>query len=154
MSATGSQARQLQRGGSRNEDGEGPSKFVFVDASDAKRMRSTETRRVIHQHAMKEIGKSRRRPKKNSTVVLDLQPLESTTCHVPPSSWWLGLWKWSGGCKPDPFLRYPIELDSNARELVAYGEFTPVVAPFAKLPGFQELMCRKYLMTRSVSSDP
>lgn len=123
MSSTGSQARLLRRGGKRNEDNEGvSSKFVFVDASDVSRMRTTETRRVIHQHAMKAIGKSRRRRKSNSTVVLDLQPLEHIACHLPPCSSWLGLWKWSGSCKPDPFLRYPVELDSTARELIAYGK--------------------------------
>ncbi|KAK9318743.1 hypothetical protein V1517DRAFT_342400 [Lipomyces orientalis] len=55
-------------------DEEAP-KFVFVN-SNITGTNTAANKRLIHQHAMKEIGRSRKRPKRNPTIDLDFVVLE------------------------------------------------------------------------------
>ncbi|KAK9233995.1 hypothetical protein V1525DRAFT_391892 [Lipomyces kononenkoae] len=100
-------------------DEEAP-KFVFVDVSNTDGPNTAANKRLIHTHAMKEIGRSRRRPKRNPTIDLDVGVLEPRE-GIPPRSSWLGCLSVVSSAL-DPFLRFPIELDATARQLVAYSE--------------------------------
>jgi hypothetical protein len=87
---------------------------------------------------MKDIGKSRRRPKrKTQGILLDTSMLQSFSMIknngeisklVPRPSWWLG----TSGI--DPFLDCPVELDSSSRELIAVGKFTPFICKLYGAP--------------------
>jgi hypothetical protein len=79
---------------------------------------------VIRRHAMKEIGKSRRRPKPSKEIQLDLSALQDDQARSRLPPWWLGsLWRQVHGYL-DPFVRYPIEVDSVARGFIANGEWS------------------------------
>ena len=106
-------------GAIRRGDDEGAPNFVFVDVSDPSRAKAAAARRLIHQHAMKDVGKSRRRPKKNATIKLNFVLLEGL--EHSQSSPWLGC-RWPRFNGLDPFVRFPIELDDTARVLVAYSK--------------------------------
>ncbi|KAK9489184.1 hypothetical protein V1508DRAFT_428769 [Lipomyces doorenjongii] len=101
----------------RDEADEEAPKFVFVN-SNITGTSTAANKRLIHQHAMKEIGRSRRRPKRNPTIDLDFVVLEPWE-RSPPRSPWLGCLS-VGSSALDPFLRFPLELDGTARQLVAY----------------------------------
>lgn len=105
----------------KDETDEEAPKFVFVDVFGPNGVKAATNRRLIHQHAMKEIGRSRRRPKRNATIKLDFVPLETSERTTITSSWPGCMWFGSG--RLDPFLRFPIELDATARGLVAYSEW-------------------------------
>jgi hypothetical protein len=112
-------AARVDGTGTSENDG---SKFVFLDVSMPGSMRvdTVANTRLIHQHAMKEIGRSRRRPKKNPTIDLKLEavgPWERPPRIAP----WLGHQS-VGSSTLDPFVRFPIELDANAHRLVAHGK--------------------------------
>lgn len=95
------------------------STVAFVDCSNPKGRKSAETRRLIHQHAMKEIGKSRRKPKAVTTVELNLEPLKQA--QQAQISWWLGV-RWAGIGSLDPFVKFPVDLDARGKELIAFGK--------------------------------
>lgn len=104
-------------------DGQTPrlsTSFAFIDSTDPKNLKSKETRRLIHQHSMKDVGRSRRKPKgKPQGIDLDTsalqisKPVAAERKFTPNPSWWLG----TSGI--DPFLRLPVELNSFGRELVS-----------------------------------
>jgi hypothetical protein len=81
---------------------------------------------VIRRHAMKEIGKSRRRPKHKKVIELDVTALEEDDdSQQRPPSWWLGrLWTQTILGFLDPFVQYPVELDHVGRGLVANSQFS------------------------------
>ena len=137
MDASGKSAHHSRnRNKSEDEENRKTPKFVFVDVSDPVVAGKPATRRLIHQHAMKEIGKSRRRPKKNLTVTLDIASLQGTESPSAAASSWLGsISKWSGPNRLDAFVRYPMELDATARELIAYGELPRCGLLYAALGG-------------------
>jgi hypothetical protein len=102
------------------------SSLQWIDCSDPGNIKSTNIRRLIHQHSMKEIGKSRRKRQKrqrSERVQLDLSTLEPVNtvamreAQARPSLW-LGT-----AAGVDPFISYPFELDSAAQELIALGGF-------------------------------
>jgi hypothetical protein len=103
------------------EDTNGRS-FTFVDCSDPSRTGTGATRRLIRQQAMKDIGRSRRRPKIVRSVELDVAPLQNRpqpevrTEAIGDPTRWFG----RGGL--DPTVSYPIELDAESRRLIAFGE--------------------------------
>lgn len=119
---------------------EKPLTFTWVNA------RSKEERsRIIHRHAMKEIGKTRRRPKKPMTFELDISALNDknqTPCFPLPDvqpSWWLGLRLTAGIGWLDPFVSYPVPIDASSRVLIANGEWVSLYVPYT-------LTCRHVIM--------
>lgn len=67
---------------------------------------------------MKEIGKTRRRPRKAKSVVLDLSLLESSGRHAPSPSWWLGV-RWTLTDGLNMVTTFNVELDALGRTLLA-----------------------------------
>jgi hypothetical protein len=103
--------------------------FQWIDCSHPGNIKSARNRKLIHQHSMKDVGKSRRkRPKRQrmERVQLDLSALEPSNFlerqgvqeMFTRPSWWLGT-----AAGMDPFISYPIKLDSAAQELIAAGKF-------------------------------
>jgi hypothetical protein len=82
--------------------------FEFITVNDPAEHRSTELRKKVKRHVMKDIGLSRRRPKKNP-IVLDV--VLDPRAHV-------------GSTSTDPF--FPRELQDNERELVNSSEHRPL----------------------------
>jgi len=90
--------------------------FNFVNLKHPDDLKDEETQLRIRRLAMTEVGKARRRPKNKkgrSEIVLELR---NTTQREP------GMDR-LGSARIDPFGRYPIELDDEARALVANSEF-------------------------------
>ena len=86
--------------------------FNFVNIQHPDDLKDGETQLRIRRLAMREVGKARRRPKnkgRRNQIVLELRG----SPHPPASIDHLG----SG--RIDPFIRLPIELDDNARALLA-----------------------------------
>ena len=103
--------------------------FQWIDCSHPSNVKTARNRHIIHRHSMKDVGKARRKhPKKPKAerIQLDLSALglkSQLTDRVVQEtftrpSWWLG-----SAAGMDPFVRYPIELDSDAKELLAAGTF-------------------------------
>jgi hypothetical protein len=99
--------------------------LAFVNWSGPGGRASAERLSIIRRHAMKGIGRSRRRPKPVKSVELDLAVLDPTATQVSPS-WWLGIPRPISAFL-DPFVNYPVHIGPEARHLVAYGEFKPVL---------------------------
>lgn len=104
--------------------------FKWIDCSIPSNVKSAKNRRIIHQHSMKDVGRLRRKQpkrKKAERVQLDVCALESSSILARRGaqemftrpSWWLGT-----AAGMDPFISYPVELDSAAQELIAVGEFS------------------------------
>src|ERR1700749_3296111 len=96
----------------------------FISFTDPEEMRSSSSISAIRQHAMKEVGKSRRRRKRPIKLDLvlksqsisqleDAQRVVASQESSPTSSWFLG----AGPL--DPFIKYPIDLGPSERDLVA-----------------------------------
>ena len=86
--------------------------FNFVNIQHPDDLKDGETQLRIRRLAMREVGKARRRPKNKrgrNQIVLELH----VTPQPPASIEYLG----SG--RIDPFIHLPIELDSDARALLA-----------------------------------
>lgn len=104
--------------------------FQWINLSHPNNVKTAKYRHIIHRHSMKNVGKSRRKqPKRRrfEQVQLDVSPLETTSqfrlsgrglheTFTRPSLW-LGT---ASGM--DPFIQYPIKLDSAAQELIGAGE--------------------------------
>jgi hypothetical protein len=88
-----------------------PRSFEFITVSDPNEGRSSEMRTKVKKHVMRDIGLTRRRPKKNP-VLLDvvLDPRAKV-----------------GSTSTDPFASYPYELQDNERKLVNYSGYKPLV---------------------------
>lgn len=101
--------------------------FQFVDLSNPDNANDPATRRVIRQQAMRDVGLSRRRPRKKrgvTDVPINDSILESITSHAGTSQDLqyqpeISPYQLLGGGEIDPFLPYPIPLDNSTRELVA-----------------------------------
>ena len=100
--------------------------FQWIDCSHPDNVKTAINRHIIHRHSMKDVGKARRkRPReKVKRVLLDLSALERVTERATKEalivpSWWLG-----SAAGMDPFIRYPVEVDSAAQELLAAGRFS------------------------------
>jgi hypothetical protein len=113
-----------------SEPGDLDAAFQWIDCSHPNNIKTAKNRHIIHQHSMKDVGKSRRKlPKRQKVerVQLDTSALESRSqltgrgvqeMFTHPS-WWLGT-----AAGMDPFIRYPIDVDSAAQELIAAGKFS------------------------------
>ena len=100
------------------EDG----RFQFLSFTNPADMRSATSIQAIRQHAMREIGRSRRRSKRplQFELMLDMRgPGRRDSFRGPrsPTSWWVG------AGPMDPFIKYPIDLGHGERELVALSKY-------------------------------
>ena len=98
----------------------GQMQLAFVDYSDPQARNSPATRRLIRRHAMKEIGKSRRKPKPIKTVELNVDGLRYAQQGY--MSWWLGV-RWQA--LPPPMALPVDEIDHRGQQLLACGELNP-----------------------------
>src|ERR1700753_2226089 len=99
--------------------------FAFVEYHGPERGLSTSAESTIRRHAMKEIGKSRRKRMMVNAVELDICALRNDSEDLKQPSWWLGrIWRQAGSGILDPFVRYPVEIDPLARRLIANGKET------------------------------
>ncbi|KAF2501712.1 hypothetical protein BU16DRAFT_613557 [Lophium mytilinum] len=107
----------------------------FINISTPEDTQAPSTRRAIHQHAMRDIGLSRRKPRKKrgaTDIPLDLTHLHSvmhaqttqTHCHASSISLSVSVSPYQplglGQGEIDPFLPYPVPLTPSVRELVAH----------------------------------
>lgn len=120
-----------------DDDDDDAPKFVFVDVSKSSStgLNTASNSRLIHRHAMKEIGRSRRRQKKNPIINLTFGLLEAKE-HLPSRSPWLGRQSVGSGVL-DPFVQFPLELDAIAKCLVAYSKMPPRWPLGCRLPCHQ-----------------
>jgi hypothetical protein len=103
--------------------------FQWIDCSLPGNIKTAANRHIVHKHSMKGVGLPRRklaRRQGRERIPLDLSALQTPEAlevvgqirHTPPSpSWWLG-----SASGMDPFIKYPVELDPTARELISVGE--------------------------------
>jgi hypothetical protein len=102
--------------------------FQFVNLSNLDNAKDPATRRIIRQQAMRDVGLSRRRPRKKrgvTDVPIDEAVLQSMTSQPSPSQDHqhepnISPYQLLGGGEIDPFLPYPIPLDNSTRELVTH----------------------------------
>lgn len=113
--------------------------FQFIDLSNPDNVNDPTTRRIIRQQAMRNVGLSRRRPKKKRgfiEVPIDESVLDSLASRpdsgpsqpslslsLSPSQYHhdeISPYQLLGGGGIDPFLPYPIPLDNSTRELLSY----------------------------------
>lgn len=91
-------------------------KFNFVNLKHPDDLKDEETQIRIRRLAMIEVGKARRKPKNRrgrNEVVLELRDTAQSPSNIDRL----------GSGRIDPFVRYPIELDDNARALLANGNY-------------------------------
>lgn len=98
---------------------------AFISYQGPHRRPTASARKLIHQQAMKEIGKSRRKPKDKKTVELDLTLLQSNgqagQAGHPPISWWLGI-RWTMTDNLNMITSFNVELDEFEKALIANSE--------------------------------
>ena len=93
-----------------------PTSFEFVTFANPNGMREKGVKTQIRKHAMKDIGATRRRPKKRRQRSIELCVL-SPIAPSPTSTIVT-----SGAV--DPFLQYPVELGRTEKELVTNSKFS------------------------------
>lgn len=103
---------------------------AFVTYHGPHRRATPAAKRLIHQQAMKEIGKSRRKPKDAKFVELDLSLLQPTTDQpdLPPASWWLGV-RWSAVDNLNLVASFRVEMNALEERLVAVSEYASASGP-------------------------
>lgn len=95
--------------------------IAFVSYQGPHHRTTAATRRLIHQQAMREIGKTRRRSKGPKSTVLDLSLLDAhgrteRTTALP--SWWLGV-RWTLTDSVNMVTKFNVELDAIGKTLLA-----------------------------------
>jgi hypothetical protein len=80
--------------------------FITISGDPEDEAKSSAIRTRVKKHVMKDIGRSRRRPKKNIIFELVIEPRS-----LP------------GTGDVDPFAPYPIEMGATERELITYSEY-------------------------------
>lgn len=105
----------------RSEEMEHGNKFAFVNLSNGYRLNSSEQIRVIRKHAMKDVGKSRRK----LTMVTSLD-LVKQLCQLQPT-WWLPR-RWTTLSNFVSHVKLPVgvqlESDARGRQLLSDGELS------------------------------
>lgn len=102
--------------------------FTFIDLSNPENANNPTTRKVIRQQAMRDVGLSRRKPRKKrgvTEVPIDDSALALMTSQAGPSQDpqeepESSPYQLLGGGEIDPFLPYPIPLDNSMKELVSH----------------------------------
>jgi hypothetical protein len=82
------------------------STFEFLSFSDLQFLKEKSTKSRIRRHAMKDIGLSRRRPKKRKYEMSLMLLSPSPTAYTVPQR------------TPEPFLSWPVEIDTTAWKLI------------------------------------
>lgn len=102
-----------------SEEKEHGNKFAFVNLSNGYHLSSSDQIRVIRQHAMKNVGKSRRKPK----MVTSFDP--ALMLCQPQPTWWLSR-RWATLSNFASHVQFPIgvqlESDARGRQLLSDGE--------------------------------
>jgi hypothetical protein len=80
--------------------------FITFSGDPEDEAKSSAIRTQVKKHVMKDIGRSRRRPKKNEIFEVLIDPRSVL-----------------GTGDVDPFAPYPIEMGATERELVTYSEY-------------------------------
>lgn len=105
----------------RSEGMDHGSKFAFVNFSNGYHLNSSDQIRVIRRHAMKDVGKSRRKPmmKTSSDLARELHQIQPT--------WWLPR-RWASLSTFSSHVKLPLgvqlERDARGRQLLSYGELS------------------------------
>lgn len=96
-------------------------KFAFVNLSNGYHLNSSEQIRIIRQHAMKDVGKSRRKPKMVTSF-----DLAKELCQLQPT-WWLPR-RWATLSNFASHVKLPVgvqlESDARGRQLLSDGELS------------------------------
>jgi hypothetical protein len=102
-----------------SEETEQGHNFAFVNLSNCHRPNSSDQISVIRQHAMKNVGRSRRKPKKITRVDLILE-----LCIQEPT-WWLSR-RWATLSNFASHVKLPggvqLENDARGRQLLSEGK--------------------------------
>lgn len=96
--------------------------------------RNKNVRTAIQKHVMRDIGAARRgKPRKRSQLCLqpsqidnpeDNESLQSTETEINRNSLVIKVPPLvSGGTRSDPFVQYPVSMDSDTLSLIDYGKF-------------------------------
>lgn len=105
----------------RSEGMEHGSKFAFVNFSNGYHLNSSDQIRVIRQHAMKDVGKSRRKPTTKASF-----DLAKKLCQLQPR-WWLPR-RWATLSNFSSHVKLPIgvqlESDMRGRQLLSDSELS------------------------------
>lgn len=124
-----------------NADADAPASrnaVAFVTYHGPHRRATPAARKLIHQQAMKEIGKTRRKPRDSKIVELDLSLLESSDQpDLPPASWWLGV-RWTAADSLNLVASFRVEMNPLEQRLVAISECSSSMY----LPGVQRELIR------------
>lgn len=102
----------------------GPSSFEFITITKPEDAKDKHRRTLVRKFVMKDIGRSWRRPPANPTIELILDP----RCRL-------------GSGEADPFARYPIELASVDRELVANSTAALILDEDKLIRGYEGGLC-------------
>jgi hypothetical protein len=90
-------------------------RFHFINLKHYDDLKDEQTQSRIRRLAMAEVGKARRKPKtrkERNEIVLEINNLIETHLSLERL----------GGGQMDPFCRYPVEINSSDRALVASSE--------------------------------
>lgn len=113
-------ARTVNSQNAEGDAAESRQAVAFVTYQGPHRRATPAARKLIHQQAMKEIGKSRRKPKNAKFVELDLSLLNPTDqADSPPRSWWLGV-RWSAVDNLNLVANFKVEMSALEERLVAF----------------------------------
>jgi hypothetical protein len=88
-------------------------------------MRDASAKKAVRQQAMRDIGRARRKPKRNKFIELPLDADAFAEQELPEEVRKLLFptpVRWLGGRGLDPFIKFPIELDDVGRRLVAFSK--------------------------------
>lgn len=94
-------------------------RVAFVSYQGPHKRTTALEKKLIHQQAMKEIGKARRKHKDKKFVELDLSILRpNKEPGHPPASWWLGV-RWTLSDNINMVTSFAVDLDALGNELIA-----------------------------------
>jgi hypothetical protein len=100
--------------------------FEFINVDNLDDTKSTEIRRKVKKHVMKDIGASRRRPQKNPIILDTVLDLDASTEQDPQASVDPGTVldprAQIDAVAMNPFARYPRSLHPHEHDLLRYSE--------------------------------
>lgn len=112
--------------GLQDEHGDGGGAVAFVSYHGPHQQTTAAARRTIHRQAMREIGKSRRKPRGARSVELDVVSLLRPgggpgPLPAPPASWWLGV-RWTLADGINTIASFTWDPDALEKRLVSNSE--------------------------------